>query len=284
MSVDQIRERIRQESTLKARKHSKEVVQRILKEKVSKKNLPSPVHIEEDEEYGNEFEKVYVRTLYGYTAQSPQELSFHVGEYFVCFKRDKSGWWKGLKGGIMGVFPANYVEVVDKDEVPFKSKTKEELQEEMQSVKSDLFITQQNITQTKTDIITLGSSTTKLWADTRPKTTLNCEFYGLTPIQELLYDVRCLIAMLEVDLALRNDLKEEVIKLQEAATQVLNQILQISVSSSTSAPIIKKHKNKLESLVKNINSLQQDNTSPGQLHKALCVLEQRIGKIKKKKN
>lgn len=50
----------------------------------------------------------------------------------------------------------------------------------------------------------MGTGTINLWAQNQHKITLNCDFYGITPAQELLYDIRCLIAMLEAEMGARD--------------------------------------------------------------------------------
>jgi len=54
-----------------------------------------------------------VRALYNYDATEESELSFKANERLVVLQKDDSGWWQGELNGRVGMFPSNFVEVVD---------------------------------------------------------------------------------------------------------------------------------------------------------------------------
>jgi len=54
-----------------------------------------------------------VRALYNYDATEESELSFKANERLMVLQKDDSGWWQGELNGRVGMFPSNFVEVVD---------------------------------------------------------------------------------------------------------------------------------------------------------------------------
>jgi len=53
------------------------------------------------------------KALFEYKAADATELSFSVGEIITVTKQDASGWWEGENHGKHGMFPGNYVELVE---------------------------------------------------------------------------------------------------------------------------------------------------------------------------
>ena len=51
-----------------------------------------------------------VIAMYPYTAQNEDELNFHKGSVINVISKDDQDWWKGEVNGVMGMFPANYVQ------------------------------------------------------------------------------------------------------------------------------------------------------------------------------
>lgn len=54
-----------------------------------------------------------VRALYNYDATEDSELSFKANEKLIVLQKDDSGWWQGELNGRVGMFPSNFVEVID---------------------------------------------------------------------------------------------------------------------------------------------------------------------------
>jgi hypothetical protein len=53
------------------------------------------------------------RAVYDYAAADETELGFDVGDIINVTKIDDSGWWEGTRGSRAGMFPGNYVELID---------------------------------------------------------------------------------------------------------------------------------------------------------------------------
>merc|ERR1712136_738490 len=88
---------------------------------VSNGNRPegNPFEEEEWDEYPNDAlvdngePGVAVKALYDYDGAECDELSFRRGETFEKLEdEDEQGWCKGRKDGRVGLYPANYVEVI----------------------------------------------------------------------------------------------------------------------------------------------------------------------------
>ncbi|KAF4527056.1 hypothetical protein B566_EDAN001606 [Ephemera danica] len=55
------------------------------------------------------------RALYDYTANLCDELNLRTGDVISVREKQDDGWWVGELNGIVGIFPATYVEEVEKD-------------------------------------------------------------------------------------------------------------------------------------------------------------------------
>ncbi|CAB3361693.1 Hypothetical predicted protein [Cloeon dipterum] len=55
------------------------------------------------------------RALYEYTANLCDELNLTTGDIITIREKQEDGWWLGELKGVVGIFPATYVEVLDKN-------------------------------------------------------------------------------------------------------------------------------------------------------------------------
>jgi len=57
--------------------------------------------------------KFKAKATFDYDAEEENELGFKEGDIVTVTKKDASGWWEGECNGKSGMFPANYVEVIE---------------------------------------------------------------------------------------------------------------------------------------------------------------------------
>jgi signal transducing adaptor molecule len=58
-----------------------------------------------------------VRALYDFIPTEAGELRFRKGDVIVVLESVYKDWWKGLLRGQMGIFPTNYVEVIEEGDL-----------------------------------------------------------------------------------------------------------------------------------------------------------------------
>jgi SH3 domain-containing kinase-binding protein 1 len=63
--------------------------------------------------------KEMCRVLFPYEAANDDELTLKEGELITLISREVPdlGWWRGELRGKVGVFPDNFVEIIQQDEV-----------------------------------------------------------------------------------------------------------------------------------------------------------------------
>jgi hypothetical protein len=50
--------------------------------------------------------------MYDFEAENPDELNFREGDVITLLEKIEADWWKGELNGVVGLFPAVYVERV----------------------------------------------------------------------------------------------------------------------------------------------------------------------------
>jgi len=54
--------------------------------------------------------------LFDYEPTAPDELALKLGEIVTVTEKEEDGWWKGSTAdGRSGVYPSNYVELIEDD-------------------------------------------------------------------------------------------------------------------------------------------------------------------------
>ncbi|XP_072144791.1 intersectin-1 isoform X5 [Dermacentor andersoni] len=74
----------------------------------SSRNSPVPAT------FGSSTRGEQVRALFPFIGQQDDELSFQKGDILVVLSKEDASWWKGEIAGRVGLFPANYVEPLDR--------------------------------------------------------------------------------------------------------------------------------------------------------------------------
>ena len=118
-----------QTGTIVRKNHKKnvEISDEILEAKITSepiaKTEPEPVYLnggssvmEEDEEEDGDL-GLKARALYDYQAADNTEITFFPGDIITHIEQIDEGWWQGFSpDGTFGLFPANYVELLDQIE------------------------------------------------------------------------------------------------------------------------------------------------------------------------
>ena len=61
--------------------------------------------------------------MFGYDALQNDELTLAVGDVVINIDKQDGGWWEGEVNGKRGVFPENFVEVIEEDNASCKCLT-----------------------------------------------------------------------------------------------------------------------------------------------------------------
>jgi len=57
------------------------------------------------------------KVTFDYEAQDQDELFLKVDDIVAILGEEEQGWWKGKLGNKIGVFPSNFVELIDEKDV-----------------------------------------------------------------------------------------------------------------------------------------------------------------------
>ena len=61
-----------------------------------------------------------VKVVFSYAADEIDELSLEPGQILEVLAEEEEGWWRGKMGGKEGVFPSNFVEIIEEVAEPPK--------------------------------------------------------------------------------------------------------------------------------------------------------------------
>ena len=56
--------------------------------------------------------------IFSYAADNIDELSLELGQIVEVLEEEEEGWWRGILEGKEGVFPSNFVKLLEEDEPP----------------------------------------------------------------------------------------------------------------------------------------------------------------------
>lgn len=56
------------------------------------------------------------KVAFDYEAQDADELTLHMGDVVDFMEEVEEGWWKGKLHGKVGVFPSNFVEMIEEED------------------------------------------------------------------------------------------------------------------------------------------------------------------------
>jgi hypothetical protein len=71
---------------------------------------------QEQETAEEQWQVLFCKAMYDYTAQDASALSFRRGDIIEVLNQQPSGWWDGLLGDERGWFPSNYVTLISLEE------------------------------------------------------------------------------------------------------------------------------------------------------------------------
>nr|XP_022293722.1 SH3 domain-containing kinase-binding protein 1-like isoform X11 [Crassostrea virginica] len=69
-----------------------------------------------DQHHHSDIKRKKAKVLFDYEPENEDELKIEVGDIVEVIKQEEEGWWEGVLNGKTGVFPSNFVEVIEEGE------------------------------------------------------------------------------------------------------------------------------------------------------------------------
>ncbi|XP_078661237.1 uncharacterized protein LOC144905442 isoform X2 [Branchiostoma floridae x Branchiostoma belcheri] len=120
-------------------KAAKEEFEYLAKKRLGRKppeimKKPGKEEMADVKERSDKGRKKMVRAIYSYTPQDEDELTLKVGDVIEVIRGENGGWWFGYLNGQLGLFPSNYVEVIDPEDLVGENRFNDDKQREQRDM------------------------------------------------------------------------------------------------------------------------------------------------------
>jgi len=273
---------------VKARQDQKRAIQTHTKriQKLIKKTSSMGMAVEGDEElvedeayiemydvmYGNQIVDCakFARALFVYTAHGEGYISLIPGEVIVVQSKDANGWWFGQTPNNPpgGLFPGNHVEIITEEDMEtavmemakaiskkaISEMSEQELKMETEKLKLEIRKLEPKTKEIGEYLNNQRSTRKKLWQHCKTEfEEINSSYYGITPREDLLYDLRYTVALLDNLLEIEKEdvtlINHVIQKLEEFSTELTAQAQHAAIVKQTKREIsqfVTDYKNGLE--------------------------------------